>query len=420
VLLLEYDRVPLAFILASPELGLEGIKEFLKVCLGDFHNHFPTLDLTATRETRFAGAPVAAGDGAAGGQRLSSYTSIALTGRNDQTIGSMHLGHRANNYFTEKLNDNINLFALNAGIILDNSILFNQTAQMHTRVRQAFAKFVPEEIIADLIAERQGDERLVGEKRVVTVLFADIRGFTAISENNSAESTVAFLNNYFKIMVAIINRHGGTIDKFIGDAILAVFGAPTSYEDNTPRAVRAAREMIGALPQVAVDRLAIPDGRLYIGVGIHEGEVIVGNIGSADKFDYTVIGDTVNLASRLEGLTKYYQQPIIVSESVRKRLDRDIPCLELDTVRVMGKENATNIYAILPDESDHDAEFMGHFSKALKMYRMGNWSTAAEYFDRALQRQPRDRSTAIFLERCAAYQADPPPQWDGSMVLDFK
>jgi len=417
ILMIPEGKSPLAFLLPSPGVATTSIDGFLQVCLGDFYPHFPTLNLGALRQENLGLEPSSERGGAL---KLNSYTSVPLRGRGDLVVGTLHVGNVTNNYFSPLLTSYLDMFARTAGIVLDNAILFNRMAEMQGRVRNAFSKFVPPEIIDQLVESTQHDVRLVGEKREVAVLFSDIRSFTAISENNTAEAVVAFLNRFFDTMVAIIRRHGGTIDKFIGDAILAIFGAPQSYDDNALRATRAAIDMVAALSSVPVEGLVLPPGGLKIGIGIHHGPVIVGNIGSADKFNYTVIGDSVNLASRLEGLTKHYHQDILVSDSVRENLGSQVLLREIDSVRVLGKESVTVVYAVVNDADAADGEFLSEFAKGLRMYRMGNWGSAVDYFRSALARKPSDKPVEMFLSRCSQFLENPPEHWDGAQTLDFK
>jgi len=417
VVLLPWGKAPRAYLRASDKVHQKDCDEFLRVCLGDFHESFPTIDLGAV-EGHCVGEPPTGAPGRP--FPLNSYHTIPLYGRGDAVVATLHLGHGTNNYFSENIVSNIEVFARTAGIILDNAVLFHRTSEMQKRVRSAFNKFVPHEIIDQLIETTQSDVRLVGEKREVAILFSDIRSFTTISENNSAEDVVAFLNRHFEIMGGIVKNHGGTIDKFIGDAILAVFGAPISYEDNALRAAQAALAMVEALPRVEVSSLEMPPGGLRIGVGIHHGQAIIGNIGSVDKFDYTVVGDTVNLASRLEGLTKVYHQTVLVSDAVRVQIGDQLAVREIDTVRVMGRETPTTLWGVVTSEDPCPAPFLEEFSKALKMYRLGNWSTALDYFQRARTLKPTDAATGLFLERCARFLDTPPADWDGALDMDTK
>lgn len=421
IILIRYNRQPVAYIRPNDPLVRSDVEDFYRICLNDFHRHFPKLNLDDTRRVYLGIEDREDFDRPRMDQSaISSYAEFDIQGNGGKVIGSLHAGHLTNHYFSDYILNNIGVFARCGGTIIENSILYNQISEMKDRVRKVFAKFVPDEIIDDLV-ERQTDESLMtGEKRRVAVLFSDIRSFTTISENNSAEAIVSFLNRYFNIMGGIIKTRGGTIDKFIGDAILAIFGAPTSYPDNALRAVRAAEEMVQALASVDAGDLAMPEKGFDIGIGIHEGVAIVGNIGSTDKFDYTVIGDTVNLASRLEGLTKHYKKRIIVSEEVMKNVSDQVFLREVDRVKVKGKETATSIYAVEQDVDSFDETFMDHYAKAVKLYKMGSWETAASYFEQCLQLIPDDPIARTFLQRCRDFRENPPEGWDGSISLDFK
>lgn len=421
VIILKYGREPVAYIRPSDAVFQADVEELYRVCLNDFYRHFPNLNLEKTRRIFMnLDHRVDFNKLRIDGRRISSYTTVDIRGKGDTVVGTLHLGNLTNNYFSDTIVAQVRTFTDYAGIIMENAILFNQISEMQHKLRNVFAKFVPKEIIDDLV-ERQSEETfLTGEKRELAVLFSDIRSFTTISEHNPAEDVVSFLNQYFNIMVRIIKAHGGTIDKFVGDAILAIFGAPKSYEDNALRAVRAAIEMIRAVSSVELGDLVLPPEGFQIGIGIHEGTAVVGNIGSSDQFDYTVIGDTVNLASRLEGLTKYYKRPIIVSETVRERIADEIFLREVDTVKVKGKEAATAIYAVELDPEPFSETFTDHYHKGLKLYKMGSWDTALEYFNACAAAIPDDPVTALFIERCKAFRDRPPSDWDGAVVLDFK
>ncbi|MBU0936002.1 MAG: adenylate/guanylate cyclase domain-containing response regulator [Spirochaetes bacterium] len=352
--------------------------------------------------------------------RLCSYYSCPIYGSGDELIGTLHLGHVRNNYFTDSVVENINAFIRDAGVVVHNAMLFKNLSVMEREIRNVFSKFVPQEIINELVARKTHASMLAGEKRELTIVFSDIRAFTTLSETNTPESVVSFLNKYFETMCDIIIEHGGMVDKFIGDAILAVFGAPKSWPDNARRAVETAIAMSRALETFDTAGIILPPEGLDIGIGVHMGDAIVGTVGSSTKFDYTVIGDTVNLASRLEGLTKQYQSRIIVSESVVRELEankHEVSCVrfrEIEQVIVKGKEEPTLIY-LLEDEGPHclDEQEYDLYKKALAMYRLRNWQTAAGYLDRILETRPDDPVCLIFRERCRDFLIEPPSdEWD--------
>jgi adenylate cyclase len=215
------------------------------------------------------------------------------------------------------------------------------------RILAAFSRCVSHQV-ADAIA---GDPRILrlgaGERRGVTVLFSDIRGFTTLSERSTAEEVVEVLTRYFSVMVEIVFAHNGTLDKFVGDAIMAVFGAPLDQADQAEAACRCALEMQEAL--VGLNRELEAEGHptLAIGVGVNSGEVIAGFIGAESRMEYTVIGDTVNLASRLEGTTKEFGVGIVISESTLRKVEGLVETRELGAIKVKGKEQAVDVFALL-------------------------------------------------------------------------
>ena len=228
-------------------------------------------------------------------------------------------------------------------------------------------------------------------------------------------------------MCTVIKKYGGTVDKFIGDAIMALFGAPVSYEDNARRAVAAAYEMREALETVALEDLVMPEGMKFnIGIGIHYGDVIVGSIGSNDKTDYSVIGDNVNLASRMEGLTKTYGSMILVTDAVKNDIYKtsdNSDCFEfryLDDVKVKGKEKAVPIYAIDRGPDDFSEEYRDAYSKGFDLYKQGIWNLAREYFEKALTEAPNDKAARLMLDRCIEFIQNPPESWDGAITFHTK
>jgi adenylate cyclase len=218
------------------------------------------------------------------------------------------------------------------------------------RLMSTLCRYVTRQVAEEILKDRDR-LKLGGNRSTVAVLFSDIRNFTTISEQSSAEAVVAMLNDYFTRMLDPVFLYEGTLDKFIGDAIMAVFGAPIPFENDAERAVMAALEMRRALKRYNQDRLAQGLPPIDNGIGITKGEAISGNIGSEQRMDYTVIGDTVNIASRLEGLTKNYDYKILVNEEVYLKVKDKIPCVDLGFAHVKGKEGDVRIYGI-PDPLD--------------------------------------------------------------------
>ncbi len=421
VLMLEYKKRPYAYIRIEDNIFKPDMDDFEQICLNDFYESFPSLNMDMIENTVFDLENRDDFDRERlDGKKISSYSCFRLKGKGGKVVATLHLGNFSNNYFSDLIVNNINIFADGAGMIVENSLLFREVVEMKDRIRHVFSKFVPEEIINDLIDKESDKDLMVGEKRRVAILFSDIRSFTTISETNSPEHVVGFLNRYFDTQVAIIKKHGGNIDKFIGDAIFAIFGAPISYEDNAMRAALAAREMIEALPGISTEGMDIPGGSVHIGIGLHEGSVIVGNIGSSTKFDYTAIGDAVNLAARLEGLTKHYKREILVSEEVYKQIGSEFPLREVDFVKVKGKDIATSLYSVEFDKRIMDEDYLKDYYKAYKMYKLGNFTSALEYFRQLNKKIENDFIVQNFIKRCEEFEEQPPEGWNGSLALDFK
>ncbi len=261
-------------------------------------------------------------------------------------------------------------------------------------LRKAFASYVSPDLVNDLVRHPER-LHLGGEKREVTVLFSDIRGFTTLSERLGPEELVQLLNRYLTPMTGIVLEERGTLDKYIGDAVMALFNAPLEIPDHPRRACRAALRMLAALSELnaAFKRDGLPP--IAIGVGIHTGEAVVGNMGGESRFDYTAIGDTVNLASRLEGLTKQYGVAAVVSGETVARAGEGCWFRELDRVRVKGKQG-------------------------LSLFRAGDFPAAGELFA-ALGGSAGDPVADLYAERCRAFcQAPPPAGWDGVTSLREK
>lgn len=215
------------------------------------------------------------------------------------------------------------------------------------RVRNLFTRFISPEMVDQLIATR--DINSLNKRANLSILFSDIRGFTTLSEKLTPEEVVALLNPYLEAMTGVIYQHGGTVDKYEGDAIIAFFGEPVSYPDHALRAVRAALDMRIALDELKArwEREGSPRPNLEMGVGIHSGEVFVGLLGSAQRINYTVIGDAANLASRLQDLTKTYQWPILISGSTQRQVEEEFETEFVDSVLVKGKSEPVNTYKLI-------------------------------------------------------------------------
>jgi len=270
------------------------------------------------------------------------------------------------------------------------------------RLKSAFESYLSPDVVNKIANQNEG-MALEGEKKCLSVLFSDIRDFTSHSEKQSPERIVATLNSYLSDMSECIFREKGTIDKFIGDAVMAIFGAPVPQEDHADRACRVALDMINSLKTFNQHNEGFGENPLEIGIGINTGSMTVGNFGSAKRFDYTVIGDEVNLASRLEGLTKYFGVNIIISEATLKSCQsNDLVTRALAIVKVKGKENAIEVHELVGFLGCQSPlhKSMSLWDQALKAYLAENLEVAIELFQEYLTEFPDDVSATMYIDRC--------------------
>jgi class 3 adenylate cyclase/HAMP domain-containing protein len=287
------------------------------------------------------------------------------------------------------------------------------------KIRNIFQKYVPKDVIDRFVGSPES--MLVGENRILSILFSDIRSFTTISEKLPPDELVNVLNRYFGVMVDIIINKNGIVDKYIGDAIMALFGAPVKHEDDALASVLAGLDMRDALDGFNERQRAAGSPEFHTGVGINYGEVTVGNIGTDKKMDYTVIGDAVNLASRLEGLTKQYHEAIIISETLHDQVKDKVPCRLLDLVTVKGKTEGVKIYSVKRALEAAEREAWAMNDAAMAEYQARNFGQAARMFEEVGKRLPGDYASRQLLDRCLLFEKEPPPRdWDGAEVMKSK
>ena len=292
------------------------------------------------------------------------------------------------------------------------------------RIRNIFQKYVPKDLIDKFFAAPES--MLVGENRELAVLFSDIRSFTTISEKMAPDELVKSLNKYFSGQVDIIMNRNGIVDKYIGDAIMAFWGAPVKHNDDALQAVLSGLEMIKALKGFNENQIKIGKPEFHIGIGINYGIVTVGNIGSERKMDYTVIGDMVNLASRMEGLTKNYHAEILISETVYEALGKGKEAAALsfrllDIVAVKGKTQGVKIYTTGNSLSAKEEKAWLLHNQGMELYHHKDFAAAAGRFQETLAILPGDFNATSLLERCNAYIKNPPPaDWSGVEVMHSK
>ena len=290
------------------------------------------------------------------------------------------------------------------------------------RIRKTFESYVAPAVVQEMLKHPE-QLRLGGERREITVLFTDIRGFTTMSENLDPEALVKLLHDFLNPMSNIIINQGGTIDKYMGDAIMALFGAPLTQTDHPRLACRAALEMVASL--AALNQTWAEQGRppLRVGVGVNTGPVAVGNMGSDRLFDYTAVGDNVNLASRLEGLNKYYGTSILVSDTTAKALEHSFILRDIDLVRVKGKVQGVRIHELIGEgEPDPElARFLGSYHQALALYRERRFAESVDAFTEALKLHPADATCQRYLTLAQKHHETPPDHdWEAVTVMDGK
>lgn len=294
-------------------------------------------------------------------------------------------------------------------------------------LKKAFSTYVSSQVVSEIIKDPDS-LKLGGEKKEISVLFSDIRSFTTLAESMPPEDLVKLLNEYLSPMTEIVFKEEGTLDKYIGDAIMAIFNAPFDLPNHPVRACNCALHMIAKMPPLndLWDKRAI--GEVSIGIGINTGEAIVGNMGAKQRFDYTAIGDTVNLSSRLEGTNKIYGTNIIVSESTFKAVggklvDCQFIFRELDIIKVKGKNKPVSIFELL-DFKSNENKYKGlnnMFARARVDYRKGKFKTAIKGFEEALTLFPNDNPSKLYIKRCNEYIATAPDKnWDGVYIATSK
>jgi adenylate cyclase len=291
------------------------------------------------------------------------------------------------------------------------------------RMKSTMSRYMDPGVADQLLAG--GEDILGGKNAAATVLFSDIRGFTGLTEELGAQGTVSLLNEYFTIMVDCIQAEGGMLDKFIGDALMAVFGIPVPQDDNEDRAVRCAIAMINALHEWNASRIADGKKPVDIGIGLNTDTVVSGNIGSPKRMDYTVIGDGVNLASRLESACKQYCARILISENTFNKLRGTYRIRDIDDVVVKGKTRPVRVYEVLDyhtvETFPNLMEVTGYFKEGRKEYREGRWDAAIRSFREALRLHPQDTLSQRYIERCEHLKANSPgASWDGVWTMGSK
>ena len=415
------------------EFTQEIVDNFLGICNSDFLNIFSDDSFAEKKEKHF-------NDTGTNTKNISSYIFVPLTIASIN-FATLHIANTINDYFSPSIMENINLFTGASTPVIANALSMQELRELQYNTRTAFARYVPADVMDDII-NNTVRKASVSESRNITVLFSDIRDFTEISEHSDAQIVVDFLNTYFSKMGTEIISEGGHIDKFIGDAIMAVFGAFQTSEYSPSNAIKAALKMLAAMEMINTCGNKISDDKIEIGIGINCGSCILGNIGFQNKMDYTIIGDTVNIASRIESLTKIYHHPLIVSEFVYDETKDNFLFRKIDDVLVKGKKKPVGIYAVYcgfygtdgnklrsgetADISSVSSLFINrdtliNYNKGLKVFYMREWKLAEEYFLKAHEYDNSDFLSKMYLERSREFFKNPPGnEWDGVITLSEK
>jgi adenylate cyclase len=293
----------------------------------------------------------------------------------------------------------------------------NMTQSFEKMVKglRSFKKYVPAELVRELILLNR-EAKPGGERRCLTVLFSDIADFTAFAENTAPEETAEILSRYLTTTSRVIRAHSGTVDKFIGDAVMAFWGAPRPHAAHAADACRAALEMLRQTetPSRTDSSAHAP---FHTRIGINTGEVVVANIGSEERMNYTVVGDHVNTAARLEQLNKIYGTKIIAAEATYEAARECVEARMLDVVRVKGKKKPMAVYELLclkGEMTPRLATIQELFAAGFALYRKRDFEGALKRFEALLQAVPDDPPTRAFVQRCRALASAPPPaDWDG-------
>ncbi|NQU65690.1 MAG: adenylate/guanylate cyclase domain-containing protein [SAR324 cluster bacterium] len=297
-----------------------------------------------------------------------------------------------------------------------NIYLFIEERKQKSFITDAFGQYLSPDVIEALV-EHPEKLSLGGERREMTAFFSDIQGFSTISESLTPDELVALLNKYLTAMCDIISEHNGTIDKFEGDAIIAFWGAPLDQPDHAKLACFACIDMQKALQNLREEWMKEGLPMVLVRMGVNSGPMVVGNMGSQSRMDYTIMGDSVNLAARLEGANKFYKNFSMISEFTYKQVADAVDVRELDTIRVVGKNEPITVYDLIDRKNQTSgkmAELVPIYNKGLQLYKDLDFKGAIPVFESALKLIPQDGPSITYIDRCKEFLKNPPPpDWDG-------
>ncbi|QZZ18949.1 GAF domain-containing protein [Leptothermofonsia sichuanensis E412] len=337
----------------------------------------------------------------------------------DQTLEPLHGGE------VHSINLSVNTIAdANNSKRVSGALVVMEDISDEKRLKSTMYRYMTQEL-AEQLLENPDAAKMGGDRKEVTVLFSDIRSYTTLTESLKAEEVVEMLNEYFEQMVDAVFAYKGTLDKYIGDAIMAVFGSPLPLKDHEWMAVQTALEMRHRLAEFNAKRIAHQQTPIQIGIGVNSDVVISGNIGSSKRMEFTAIGDGVNLGSRLEGATKQYGTDIVISEYTYQPCADRIWARELDYIRVKGKDKPVKVYELIGLRSEplsiEQEQIIEHYHKGRAYYLERNFPMAMAEFGTVLNLNKDDKSATLHLSRCQHWLTNPPPDsWDGSWALTEK
>ncbi|MGD8778260.1 MAG: adenylate/guanylate cyclase domain-containing protein [Ignavibacteria bacterium] len=314
-------------------------------------------------------------------------------------------------------------FAIIIGYFGSIAYHFVKERKQNQLIKGMFGTYVSKELVNQLLADPD-KLKLGGEQKNLTIMFSDIAGFTPFSEGKQPEEVVNFVNEFLTEMTEIINNNKGTLDKYLGDAVMAFWGAPIDIRHHHLYACKSAIQMQEKLNELNKRWSKTQKDKLKIRIGINSGEVVVGNIGGENRFDYTVMGDNVNLTSRLEGANKLYNTSIMMSHETYINVKELFHARELDIIRVKGKSEPTKVYELIGDYDDENAKKkmnrLKDYFKGLDLYKQKRFNEAAKYFIESIEKYD-DEPSKVYMKRCGIYIDNPPDKdWDGVFVMTTK
>lgn len=279
-------------------------------------------------------------------------------------------------------------------------VVFNDISK-DKRIQSNLSRYIPQHMVKKVM-NHDDLSLLKGNYSKCSILFSDIRNFTTLTEEFGAIQIVELLNRYFEAMIVSVHKYNGILDKYIGDALMTVFGVPYANMSDAKNAVSCALDMFIMLKELNKTNVKLPT--LNIGIGISTGNVVSGNIGSKKRFEYTVIGDSVNLAARLESATKTYKVDLLICEKTYLEVKDDFYCREIDTILVKGKNIPVKVFTVISNKdkqlTKQQEEFNLIYAKGLTLYKNKEYVIAKKHFIKANQLNPTDGPTKVFIERC--------------------